>query len=64
MMKPTEILEKISKLPITELRHSDAQVILRLVTILAACRLSGKINRILKRIQKMEHPDEFINILK
>ena len=63
-MKKIELLEKLPKFPITEFRHSDAQVILRLVTILAACRLSGKINRILKRIQKMEHPEEFINILK
>ncbi len=63
-MKKPEIIEKISKFPIIEFRHSDAQVVLRLVTILAACHLSGKINRVLKRIQKMEHPDEFINILK
>ena len=63
-MKKPEIIEKISKFPITEFRHSDAQIVLRLVTILAACHLSGKINRVLKRIQKMEHPEEFINILK
>lgn len=63
-MKKPEILEKISKFPIPEFRHSDAQVVLRLVTILAACHLSGKVNRVLKRIQKMEHPEEFINILK
>lgn len=63
-MKNQEILEKIQKFPISNFKYSDAQVILRLVTILAACRLSGKINRVLKRIQKMEHPEEFINILK
>ena len=63
-MKKLDIIEKLPKFSITEFRHSDAQVVLRLVTILAACHLSGKINRVLKRIQKMEHPDEFINILK
>ncbi len=63
-MKKQEILEKIQKFPISNFKYSDAQVILRLVTILAACHLSGKINRVLKRLQKMEHPDEFINILK
>ncbi|SEH50739.1 hypothetical protein SAMN02910265_01071 [Ruminococcus flavefaciens] len=63
-MKKQEILEKIQKFPISNFKYSDAQVILRLVTILAACHLSGKINRVLKRIQKMEHPEEFINILK
>ena len=54
MMKPSEIVEKIPKLPISNFKYSDAQVILRLVTIIAACHLSGKINRVLKRIQKME----------
>jgi len=63
-MKKPEIIQKLPKLPITEFKYSDAQVILRLVTILAACHLSGKINRVLKRIQKMENPNEFINILK
>ena len=63
-MKKPEILEKIQNSPISNFKYSDAQVILRLVTILAACHLSGKINRVLKRLQKMEHPDEFINILK
>jgi hypothetical protein len=63
-MKKPEILEKISKFPIPEFRHSDAQVVLRLVTILAACHLSGKINRVLKRIQKMEKNNDFIDLLK
>jgi len=63
-MKKMEILEKIPKLPITDFKHSDAQVILRLITILAACYLSGKINRVLKRIQKMEHPDDVLKYLK
>jgi len=64
MMKPSEIVEKIPKLPISNFKYSDAQVILRLVTIIAACHLSGKINRVLKRIQKMEHPNDFIDLLK
>ncbi len=63
-MKKTEILEKLPKFPITEFKYSDAQVVLRLVTILAACHLSGEVNRVLKRIQKMEHPNDFIDLLK
>ena len=63
-MKKIEILEKLPKLPITEFKYSDAQVVLRLVTILAACLLSGKINRVLKRIQKLENPDEVFKYLK
>lgn len=63
-MKKPEILEKLQKLPLTEFRHSDAQVLLRLVTILAATHLAGKVNRVLKRIEKMDRPTDFINLLK
>ncbi|MCR4794337.1 MAG: hypothetical protein K5898_04055 [Ruminococcus sp.] len=63
-MKKIEILEKLPKFPIPEFRHSDAQVLLRLVTILAATHLAGKVNRVLKRIEKMDHPHEFLDLLK
>lgn len=63
-MKPTEIFEKIPKLPIAELRHSDAQVILRLVTILAATHLASKVNRVIKNINKLERPDDVLKYLK
>ena len=64
MMKPTEILEKIPKLPLAELRHSDAQVILRLVTILAATHLASKVNKIIKNIDKLDHPDDVLKYIK
>lgn len=64
MMKPTEILEKITKLPIAELRHSDAQVLLRLVTILAATHLASKVNRIVKNINKLENPNDVLKYIK
>ena len=63
-MKKIEIIKKIPQFPITEFRRSDAQVVLRLVAVLAASHLVGKVNRVLKRIEKMEHPNDFINILK
>lgn len=63
-MKKLDIIEKIPKLPITDFKHSDAQVILRLLTILAATHLAGKVNRVLKRIEKMEHPDDVLKYLK
>ena len=63
-MKPTEIIAKIPKLPISELRHSDAQVILRLVTILAATHLASKVNKIIKNIDKLEHPDDVLKYIK
>ena len=63
-MKPTEIIAKIPKLPISELRHSDAQVILRLVTILAATHLASKVNKIIKNIDKLDHPDDVLKYIK
>ena len=63
-MKPTEIFEKIPKLPIAELRHSDAQVILRLVTILAATHLASKVNKIITNIDKLDHPDDVLKYIK
>lgn len=63
-MKKIEIIKKIPQFPITEFRRSDAQVALRLVTILAATHLVGKVNRVIKRIEKMEHPHEFWDLLK
>ena len=63
-MKPTEILEKIPKMPLAELRHSDAQVILRLVTILAATHLASKVNKIIKNIDKLDHPDDVLKYIK
>ncbi len=63
-MKKIELLEKLPKFPITEFRHSDAQVVLRLVTNLAATHLAGKVNRVLKRIEKIDHPNDFIDLLK
>lgn len=63
-MKPTEIFEKIPKLPIGELRHSDAQVLLRLITILAATHLASKVNKIIKNIDKLDHPDDVLKYIK
>ena len=63
-MKKLDIIEKLPKFPIREFKHSDAQVLLRLVTILAATHLAGKVNRVLKKIEKMEHPNDFIDLLK
>ncbi len=63
-MKKIEILEKLPKFPITELGHSDLQVILRLVTILAATHLASKVNRVIKNINKLERPEDVLKYIK
>ena len=63
-MKKLELIEKIPKLPLPTVTHSDAQVILRLVTVLAATHLANKVSRIIKDIDKLEHPDDVFRIFK
>ncbi|WP_294413182.1 hypothetical protein [uncultured Ruminococcus sp.] len=63
-MKKPEIIQKLPKLPLSELRHSDVQVILRLVTILAATHLASKVNRVIKNINKLERPEDVFKYLK
>lgn len=63
-MKKFDIIEKIPKLPLPTITHSDAQVILRLVTVLAATHLANKVSKIIKDIDKLENPDEILRYLK
>ena len=63
-MKKFDIIEKIPKLPLPTITHSDAQVILRLVTGLAATHLANKVSKIIKDIDKLENPDEILRYLK
>lgn len=63
-MKKFDIIEKIPKMPIPDIRHGDVQIVLKLITVLASTHLANKVNKIIKNIDKLEHPDEFINILK
>ena len=63
-MKKPEIIQKLPKLPLSELGQSDVQVILRLITILAATHLASKVNRVIKNINKLERPEDVFKYLK
>lgn len=63
MGKP-DILEKIPKLPVPVISHSDVQIVLRLVTVLAATHLANKVKRIIKDIDRLENPDEVMRFFK
>lgn len=63
-MKKIEILNKIPKLPIPNIGHGDIQIIMRLVTILAATHLANRVNKVIKEIKNLENPDSIIRFLK
>ena len=58
-MKSIEIIKKIPKLPVPSVSHGDIQVILRLVTVLAATHLANKVSRLMKEIDQLENPEDF-----
>ncbi len=63
-MKTTEIFGKITKLPVPQMKQGDAQVILRLVTVLATTHLVNKINKTIKKINELDNPDQIIGFFK
>ncbi len=63
-MKTKEFIEKISKIPAPQIRQGDVQVILRLVTVLAATHLVNKVNRTIREINELDNPDQIIGFFK
>jgi len=63
-MKKSDILNKLTKLNIPSLTSGEVQIIIRLVTILAATHLANKVDKIIKELDKLEHPNDIISILK
>ena len=63
-MKKLEIIDKIPKLPLPNISHSDVQIVVRLVTVIAATHLANKVDKIVKEINNLEHPDEVLRFLK
>ena len=63
-MKSIEIIDKIHKLPLPTISHSDVQILVRLVTVLAATHLANKVSKIVKEIDNLEHPDDVLRFLK
>ena len=63
-MKSHGIIDKITKLPVPQLRQSDIQVILRLVTVIATTHLVNKVNKTIKHVEKLDNPNDIIGLLK
>ena len=63
-MNKTELINKITKIPVSQLKTSELQIILRLVTILATTHLANKIDKIIRKIESSDKANDIINILK
>ena len=63
-MKKLELLTKIPKVKLPSIMSSDAQVILRLVTILAATHLANKVDKVIKDFEALDNPDDIIHIFR
>jgi len=63
-MKKLEILTKLPKVKFPSIMSSDAQVILRLVTILAATHLANKVDKVIKDFEALDNPDDIIHIFR
>ena len=53
-MAKLDIIEKIPKLPVPDIGHGDIQLILKLATILAACHLVNKADKVVTKLNKLD----------
>ena len=63
-MIKTEIIEKIPKIPVPNITHSDIRLITALVTVVAATHLVNKVEKVIREIDRLEHPDDVLRFLR
>ena len=63
-MAKFDIIEKIPKLPVPNIGHSDVQLILKLATILPACHLVNKADKVVTKLNKLDDSDSIVRFLK
>ena len=63
-MAKLDIIEKIPKLPVPDIGHGDIQLILKLATILAACHLVNKADKVVTKLNKLDDSDSIVRFLK
>ena len=63
-MAKLDIIEKIPKLPVHDIGHGDIQLILKLATILAACHLVNKADKVVTKLNKLDDSDSIVRFLK
>ena len=63
-MIKTEIIEKIPKLTVPTITRSDIRLITALVTVVAATHLVNKVEKVIREIDRLEHPDDVLRFLR
>ena len=63
-MIKTEIIEKKPKVPVPNITHRDIRLITALITVLAATHLVNKVDKVIRNIDKLEHPDDVLRFLR
>ena len=63
-MAKFDIIEKIPKIPVPDIGHGDIQLILKLATILAACHLVNKADKVVTKLNKLDDSDSIVRFLK
>lgn len=63
-MKKFAVISKISQLPVPPVTSGEVQVVLKLVTVLAAIHLANKVDKIIDKVNKTDRATEIISMLK
>ncbi len=63
-MLKTDIIEKIPVLTVPTVTRSDIRLITALVTVLAATHLVNKVHKVIREIDRLEHPDDVLRFFK
>lgn len=63
-MKSIDILKKINKLNLENLKLTDTPSVLKLATTLANTHLASKIYKIIKELNTSDRADDIIHLLK
>ena len=63
-MLKADIIEKIPSLTVPTITRSDIRLITALVTVLAATHLVNKVDKVIRKIDRLEHPDDVLRFLR
>ena len=56
-MKKLEIMKKIPKLPVPDIRSADIRIVLTLATVIATTHMVNRIEKVAKELNRLEYPD-------
>ena len=63
-MLKADVIEKIPALTVPTITRSDIRLITALVTVLAATHLVNKVDKVIRKIDRLENPDDVLRFLR